>query len=88
MRMPDLDKVPLLMYRIARLIYNEATFAYDNYGIKKMYLCGGVSASIFLRNEIFHMLEEMRPNFEIVFGEKSLSGDNAVGISLLAGRNL
>lgn len=88
MRSGNIDKVTVLMYRISTLIYKEADFVYNKYGIKRIYICGGVSQSDFIRNEIRRIMYDRRPNFDIIFGDKTLSGDNAIGTAWLAGRNL
>lgn len=56
-----------------------------SFGVKQLLFTGGVSASTFLRSALEKAADS---GFQAVFGERSLSTDNAVGISLLGGRQL
>ena len=76
--------------RIAELLAaSAAKLAADN-DIRTVYMAGGVSASSFLRRSILSKLSDTEHNSDdipdIIFGEPSLSGDNAVGTARLAHR--
>ena len=67
-----------LFISISKLLADEASILSDAYRIKDIYMAGGVASSRTVRK----LLSEKR----IRFGSPELSGDNAVGISLLAKR--
>lgn len=73
-----------LFDRIAGLLAASAAELSQKHGIGRVYMAGGVASSSFIRGRIASY-----PGMpDIVFGEPSLSGDNAVGIALLASRML
>lgn len=84
----DMIKVTVLFHRISDLLYREAEYIYNNYGIKEIFMCGGVSQSDFLRTSIDKKLKQERPPFRLIFADKILSGDNAIGVAWLASKNI
>lgn len=76
--------VPGLFRRITELLYDVSSQLTKKYGLKEVYMAGGVSASDTLRKDLSAMCEE-DGSFSVRFGDKMFSGDNAVGISLLGG---
>ena len=75
-----------LFSRMAECLLAVSGKACRTFGIKQVLFTGGVSSSSFLR--LFFEQKAAQQGFEAVFGERSLSADNAVGISLLGGRKL
>lgn len=55
-------------------------------GISDILMVGGVSSSLFIREKLSEELKKSGIN--ILFGDKNLSQDNAVGIALLGGKSL
>lgn len=76
--------VPSLFRQIDVLLTETAEFLADRYGVREVYFAGGVASSEFLRRR--NEARGTARRTEIFFGEKALSGDNAVGIALLGGR--
>ena len=70
-----------LFTSIAGLLKDEALYLSDKYGIKEIYMAGGVASSRTVR-----MLLSETDDLHIKFGDAVLSGDNAVGTALLAKR--
>lgn len=83
--------IPGLFYRISQLIFETALDLSKMYGIRTIYLAGGVASSKTVRWTISKMYDaymekcsdKEHRDFEFVWGDRRLSGDNAVGISLL-----
>ena len=88
------EEYPFIAYsifdRIAELLAASAAKLASDNRISTVYMAGGVSASSFLRRSILGKLSYIEHNsddiLDIIFGEPSLSGDNAVGIARLAHR--
>ena len=88
------EEYPFIAYsifdRIAELLASSAVKLASCSGIRTVYMAGGVSASSFLRKSILSKLSYTEHNSDdipdIIFGEPSLSGDNAVGIARLTHR--
>lgn len=76
--------VPQLFEKIADVLIRVTQEAIEDTGIDKVLFTGGVAESTTIRNSILHKFSQGN----IVFGEKNLSSDNAVGISLLGGKKL
>ena len=57
-------------------------------GIGKALVTGGVAASALLREMMDDRRAKVRGCLEIVFGEPSMSGDNAVGVALIGAKRL
>lgn len=74
------DVIPGLIDNLTRLLFDDSDYLSVKYGIKTVFFAGGVAASQYMRKKA-----ETRSNgkAEILFGDRVLSGDNAVGISLL-----
>lgn len=70
-----------LFTSIAGLLTAEATYLSEKYGIKDIYMAGGVASSKTVRK-----LLSADEYTDIRFGDAGLSGDNAVGTALLAKR--
>lgn len=72
-----------LFFRIAELLASASSQAAELHSVDKVFMAGGVSASTFIREMI-----ERQDNLssQAVFGDPVLSGDNAVGISMLTQR--
>ena len=77
--------VPGIFYRIQQLLHDTAVQLSQKYKVDTVVMAGGVSASETLR-KYAALWQEQRDGFRILFGDPVLSGDNAVGISLLGGR--
>lgn len=69
-----------LFVSIAGLLSEEAAYLSDKYGIKNIYMAGGVASSRTVRRLLRDNGQEIR------FCDAALSGDNAVGTALLAKR--
>lgn len=74
----------MLFERIGQAIVTMVKQIAKEYNTKSFLFAGGVSSSEYIRNYINMKLKD----FDIVFGSPQLSTDNAVGISLLGGKNL
>ncbi len=72
-----------LFAAIAELIYTSADYLAHKYNIRKVYIAGGVASSRTVRMLISRLAGN---DFEIVFGDPELSGDNAVGTARLGSR--
>ena len=83
-----MTKVPVLFYRLSDLLYRVAEYVYNEYKITDIYMCGGVSQSEFLRKNIDNKTKFNDPPFRLIFADKLLSGDNAIGVAWLANRNI
>ena len=77
--------VPGIFYRIQQLLHDTAVQLSQKYKVDTVVMAGGVSASETLR-KYAALWQEQRDGCRILFGDPVLSGDNAVGISLLGGR--
>ncbi|MBR0400104.1 MAG: peptidase M22 [Mogibacterium sp.] len=72
---------------IASLLARSAAELTAQYGVKRVYMAGGVASSAFIRKRIHkHLASNGASHREIIFGEPALSGDNAVGTAFLAAR--
>lgn len=88
------DIIPGLFYRISQLLFETAIDLSKMYGVRTIFMAGGVASSRTIRWNISKMydayMEKAGPDdytdFEIAWGDRRLSGDNAVGISLLGSR--
>ena len=67
-----------LFYSTSKLLIKECNFLKDKYDIDEVHLSGGVASSSSIRKLI--------TDPTIKFGDPELSGDNAVGIAILASR--
>jgi N6-L-threonylcarbamoyladenine synthase len=68
---------------IADLLYGAARDLAERYSAGNVYMAGGVASSMTVR-KLISLKAESR---NIIFGDPDLSGDNAVGIALLARRS-
>ena len=55
------------------------------YNINNFIFAGGVSCSTYIRD---YIKENLKDKINYTFGKPELSADNAVGISLLGGKNI
>lgn len=69
---------------IAGVIFDSANFISEKYGPETVLITGGVASSNFIRRYFDERKGDLNP--EIIFAAGKLSGDNAVGISLLGER--
>ncbi|NLA69717.1 MAG: O-sialoglycoprotein endopeptidase [Clostridiales bacterium] len=78
--------IPGLFQTLSELLYEVSKDLATQYNLNSIYLCGGVSASDTIRSNIGELKEkdDNSNNLKFIFGEPSLSGDNAVGIARLA----
>ena len=83
----DIKNIPLLFYLITDLLYRISEEIYNKKGIRQIYMCGGVSESNFIRYMMRQMIERDNSQFEVIFPEKGLSGDNPIGVAWLANKN-
>jgi len=70
-----------LFIAIASLLRNEASYLSEKFGIKDIYMAGGVASSRTVRRILQDNADPV-----IMWGDAQLSGDNAVGTALLAKR--
>lgn len=70
-----------LFIKISSLLLEEASYLCDKYGVSKVIMAGGVSSSKTIRRLLSNCKRPV-----ILFGDHTLSGDNAVGIARLAKR--
>lgn len=77
--------IPGLFERIGALLRDSASDLASRYIIRDVILAGGVAASNTIRLQAESWTEETT-GCRIHFGSRELSGDNAVGISLLGGQ--
>ena len=83
------EEYPGIAYSIfestAELLAASAVYISSEYGIRTVYMAGGVSASSFIRTSVREKIRKHRDRApEIIFGDPKLSGDNAVGTARLA----
>lgn len=78
---PASDVTAELFASLSELLINEARYLSDKYGAERIYMAGGVASS-----RTFRAIAERSDLKNLVFGAPELSGDNAVGIALLAKR--
>lgn len=78
--------VPGLMMRISELLYDLSKQLAEKYNSTEIFMSGGVAGSEFVRRKLAML--NLDDDFIIKFGDKKLSGDNAVGIALLGERAL
>lgn len=77
------EEVAFAVYScLSRTIAKLLQQGYEQTGISDALLCGGVASSLLLRELLGERLQ--RSNLTLHFGQPSLSGDNAVGVALLA----
>ncbi len=79
--------VPGIFVRIQSLLHDTAVILSKKYNVNTVIMAGGLSASNTLRR-YSESWSETADGCRILFGDPMLSGDNAVGISLLGGRKL
>jgi N6-L-threonylcarbamoyladenine synthase len=83
------DKITVccsVFVEIAKCLSLWSEYAAKETGHNKILVSGGVSASKYIRNELEQF--SALTGIELIFGEESLSSDNAVGISLLGGKTV
>lgn len=86
------DIIPGLFYRISQLLFETSIDLSRKYNTRNIYMAGGVASSKTIRWNISKMYDAYMTkcsdsdykNFDITWGDRRLSGDNAVGIALLA----
>lgn len=86
LRKNDSSLIPDLFERLAVLLWAEAKYLSCSYGIRDIYICGGVAQSEYIRGRLAEIASGSDIN--IIFGDKHLSGDNAVGVARLGSRSL
>lgn len=74
-----------LFFRISQSIEKMTLQLSKKYNINNFIFAGGVSCSTYIRNYIG---EHLKDKINYTFGKPELSADNAVGISLLGGKNI
>lgn len=72
----------MLFDRLARAVSDMTGQLSEKTGTKDILFAGGVSASVYIRNE----LKKVQPSLNLCFGEPGLCTDNAAGIALLGGK--
>lgn len=77
-----------LFREIAACLIQWTKLAAESTGCSKVLYTGGVAASAFLRERILRQFGDKNSGVIAVFGQASLSGDNAVGAALLGGKAL
>lgn len=75
------DVTSELFASLYELLINVAQYLSEKYCVDKIYMAGGVASS-----RTFRALAQKNSLIDIRFGSPELSGDNAVGIALLAKR--
>ncbi|MBR2674551.1 MAG: hypothetical protein IKE52_03730 [Mogibacterium sp.] len=70
-----------IMQGISDLLIKSCDYLSEKYNINSIYMAGGVASSESLRQIIKGRIKN--GDYRIIFGDKALSGDNAVGIALL-----
>lgn len=78
----------MLFDRIGDSIAHMIQHLTAKFNISNVLFAGGVSASEYIRAYLLRFKHRELNGVNIYFGEPSLSGDNAVGIALLGGKNL
>lgn len=78
-----------LFLEIARCLHKVTTKAVETTGIKQVLFTGGVSASLFVRDQ-WNVLQSKKnaTKFDTFFGDPRHSSDNAVGTAMLGGQRL
>lgn len=71
-----------LLDKIAEILAESSEYLCNKYRISKVYMAGGVASSQTIRNILGSRASSV--DYQIFFGDPRLSGDNAVGIALLA----
>lgn len=74
-----------LMETLSRSVLEMTVFLCGKYQVNEFLYAGGVSCSMFLRK---FLSENLPGNINTAFGRPELSSDNAVGISLLGGKEI
>lgn len=77
--------IPGVFFELQRVLHQTAKELSEKYDTKTVVMAGGVSASDTLR-KYAATWNSHDDGCRILFGDRILSGDNAVGISLLGGR--
>ena len=80
----DNELIREVMDKLCDSILTMTFQIYEKYKVKNFIFAGGVSSSEFIRNRIS---EELPADIKYVFGAPELSGDNAVGVALIASKN-
>ena len=73
-----------LMERLSILLFDVSKYLANKFDIPNIYMAGGVASSKYFRTKIRELMDESS-SLKINFGTPELSGDNAVGISILGG---
>ncbi|MDO4383169.1 MAG: O-sialoglycoprotein endopeptidase [Eubacteriales bacterium] len=77
--------IPGIFFELQRVLHQTAKELSKAYDVPTVVMAGGVSSSDTLRN-YSKSWDEKEDGCQIFFGDPVLSGDNAVGISILGGR--
>ena len=72
------------MERLSILLFDVSKYLANKFDIPNIYMAGGVASSKYFRTKIKELMDESS-SLKINFGSSDLSGDNAVGISILGG---
>ena len=73
-----------LMERLSILLFDVSKYLANKFDMHNIYMAGGVASSKYFRTKIRELMDESS-SLKINFGTPELSGDNAVGISILGG---
>ena len=73
-----------IMDKISDILIESSDYLCEKYGTEKVYMAGGVASSITIRKLL--KIKQKRESYRILFGDPALSGDNAVGTAILAGK--
>ena len=73
-----------LMERLSILLFDVSKYLANKFDIHNIYMAGGVASSKYFRLKIKEFMDGSS-SLKINFGSPDLSGDNAVGISILGG---
>ena len=73
-----------LMERLSILLFDVSKYLANKFDIHNIYMAGGVASSKYFRLKIKEFMDGSS-SLKINFGSPELSGDNAVGISILGG---
>lgn len=79
------DLICDLFFRLSESVREMTSQLSLKYGIDKFLYAGGVSCSKYMQS---FLNKNLSKDLTVVFGEAKLSSDNAVGISLLGGKNI
>lgn len=82
--LPKEELILMLFARMGQAVEELILQLSDSCETNRVLLAGGVSASSYLRA----YLEKKLQGYELCLGDAALSGDNAVGIAFLGGKNL